>query len=335
MSTVFGVELTGLEHNLYPEEVPGRVLHIDGDFIAYHCSYNNEEAYESMISSADTQIEELRLSAGAEGVVVHLTGKNSSKGGRYAIAIQKPYQFSRSLQKKPVHLEDVRLYLKSKYQSQYWLNQEADDGLAQANWNAIQKGEHQLSVIVSKDKDLRQVLGLQMDWDTKQIHCVNGYGGIELQNSKLVGYGPAFFFAQMLMGDRADDIQGLASIHRDWANKVMPTKAVQMAKIIIENPDSSPHDVIKAKAIMNSRPHLTCGDVSAFRLLSTCKSSAEALELILELYLACGDREHHHDGRTCSWHDVVHSEAQLLWMRRTPSINDVFQHWDTDVDILE
>lgn len=297
------------ERDAFPETVKGRVAHIDGDFICYHSTCHEDDDWETMIRSALAQIEKLHRMAGAERVCVHLTSKYSDKGKRGAYAIQKEYQGNRKGKPKPKNLERMRLYLAEHhaagYESRYWTTQEADDGMCQAAWAAVQDGTPQLAVIVSPDKDLRQCQGWHMDWNTGEMHEVAGYGELKLDRSKgtpkLTGWGMAFFWAQMLMGDAADNIAGLPRITAD------------IRRILLEE------DTTKSKK---------CGPVAAYELLKDCTTAAEAYRIVMLAYSSYGETVGFTDFRTgvgVSWEDALASEAVLLWMRRTPEVEDVFK----------
>lgn len=308
----FGLGDADLNHEreAFPEVVKGRVAHIDGDFICYYSTCHEDEDWETMIRSAMAQIEKLRRMAGAESVCVHLTSKYSDKGKRGEFAIQKEYQGNRKGKPKPKNLERMRLYLAEHhadgYESRYWTNQEADDGMCQAAWAAVQTGKPQLAVIVSPDKDLRQCQGWHMDWNTGEMQEVSGYGYIELDRSKsaakLVGCGTAFFWAQMLMGDPADNIQGLPKLTAEFLSVLKD------------------QDVTKDKS---------CGPVAAYEVLKDCKSDEEACELVTMAYKAYGKKhgfkDYEDEASFVPWRAAMFSEALLLWMRRTPSEEDVFK----------
>lgn len=307
----FGLGNVELNHEReeFPEVVNGRVAHIDGDFICYYSTCHEDEDWETMTRSALTQIEKLRRMAGAESVCVHLTSKYSDKGKRSDCAVQKEYQGNRKGKPKPKNLERMRLYLAEHhapgYEARYWTNQEADDGMCQAAWAAIQEGKPQLAVIVSPDKDLRQCQGWHMDWNTGKMQEVVGFGKIKLDRSgkatKLVGYGTAFFWAQMLMGDTADNIQGLPKITSEILNIFLG------------------YGTCKDKS---------CGPVAAYNLLKDCTTDSEAASIVSAAYEAYGLKHGFKDYRTgepVNWKLVMASEATLLWMRRTPEVEDVFK----------
>ena len=292
-TSLFGIDLDTLVEDGIQSSVPGvagRVAHIDGDFIAYQVSFNEERTWEELVHNLEVAVETQRILCGAERVLLHLTANSSTKGGRFEQARLKPYQETRK-KEKPSRLEDVRKYMRDNMQAMYWKDREADDGMALYQTSAIAKGERHLSVIVSADKDLRMVQGLHLCPDTHDIVDVCGYGSLFLKEmksgKKLLGWGNAFFWAQMLMGDSADNISGLP-------------------KYVTLTEDG---DMDKAKA---------CGPVMAYNLLDGCKDSHEACERVIEVYARYGDTIGFIDYRNkaeLSWREALKSEARLLWMR--------------------
>lgn len=304
MPEVNGIDLNELgmmtEEIAYPATVPGRTAHIDGDFIAYECTYNNDWLWEQMVEKMNNKIEFLRKITGSERVRIHLTAGGSTKGGRYEQARLKEYQATRKSEK-PLQLERMRKFMRDAYKAMYWETQEADDGMAQANFMAIQNGMGHLSVIVSRDKDLLMCPGLHLNWSTNEVVWHDDLGHVELKqmksSKKVVGSGGLFFFAQMLMGDTADNIGGLPRVYGAGTN----TKGGQK-----------------------------CGPVMAYELLKEVKTLKEALVLVAGLYRAYGEHAgfaYWKDGQPVHWKDAFYSEARLLWMRRHQNRPDDVLNW--------
>jgi hypothetical protein len=153
----------------------------------------------------------------AQSARIHLTASGSLKAGRYNINSVKPYQGNRTNKAKPTLLESLRQAITLR---ENWLPEfdavimhhelEADDGMIIDAYQYKESG-----VIMSDDKDLRM---------TPYPYWCN-YKGIILPSefvgyvditytpagtAKCIGQGPMFFWAQMLMGDTADNIAGLA-----------------------------------------------------------------------------------------------------------------------------
>lgn len=321
----FGLDFKTLEYGDvpdYPTTVPGRVLQVDGDFICYFVTCHEDEPWSTMVSSAEVQVETLRLLAGAEKVKLHLTAHNSTKGGRGACAIQKEYQGNRRNKVKPKRLEEMRIHLRDSFGAAYWLDQEADDGMCQANWKAIQNGTPHLSVIASKDKDLTMCQGWHLDWDIGRLYYVDGFGEVHVDRSKsspkCVGSGYKFFWAQMLMGDTADNIQGIPKIPGKVLNKIKPTKAITNAYNVL-NSDASAAAKTRAQATLDKRAPGLCGPVVTAQLLEQINDNATALRLVTELYRWYGENvgfTHYESGEPVAWPKVFWSEANMLWMRQ-------------------
>ncbi len=300
--------LPGEEYDhVYPDMVTGRTAHIDADFLAYMTSYERPDEdtdLEGIIYRTGVMIEDRRRQAGAEFAVLHMTPKGSDKGGRYSVAIQREYQGQRSSKDKPVHLEAVRSYMAAldtdTVKGIAWKVAEADDGMAEAAWKNHYAGTPDLCVIVTKDKDLRMCPGLHMDWDSGEVlygtDDTFGYIDMLVSNSKSGavkkkpwGYGTKFFWFQLLMGDTADNIRGC--------------------------PKAPVDDKLRA-----------CGPVLAYALLRDAENDKDCLRICMEAYKA-NEYVHWKTGEPVSWQDVFWSEAQLLWMQRTPGdLNDV-KNW--------
>lgn len=185
LSTLFGTDINDVEGHApeYPETVPGRVLHIDADFLAYHVTFDDETPLHDMMYNHDVIVERLRLMAGAETVTLHLTDRESCKGNRYNLAIQREYQANRQDKIKPEQLETIKKWMVKERAAINHTYQEADDGLAQGNYSTC---DSNLSVIASKDKDLNMVPGLHLNWETGELEMVEGFGYCFLEDRKSV-----------------------------------------------------------------------------------------------------------------------------------------------------
>jgi DNA polymerase-1 len=328
-------DLDGMSHEaVYPEVIPGRTVHIDADFVAYHISYekpDDPKTLDDMQHNAEVIIEHMRRSAAAEHVHMHLTPSTSDKGGRYSFAIQKPYQGQRTDDKKPRLLHIMRQWLSSRYPGTLHEFCEADDGMSSSQYAALASGHGQLSIIASKDKDLRMVPGWHMVWDTGELTYIDPdrpFGWVELvertsasgQTTKqLKGYGHKWFWAQMLIGDQADNIQGLPKITGKYMNSIQPTAPILEARRILADTKATEKHKHKAIKALNERKPGLCGPATAILLLDLVNSNHEALLLIKSLYESYGNEigfTHHQTGEPVRWDRVFLSEARMLWMRR-------------------
>lgn len=342
--------LAGLAHEVdkleLPAQVAGRTVHIDADFLAYQCTAEKEDSldektYDDMQHNATVAVETLKGLAAAEHVHLHLTPSTSNKGGRYDHAILKEYQGNRADKPKPRYLGIMREWLAKRYPGTLHQFCEADDGMSSSQYAAIDAGNRQLSIIASKDKDLRMVPGLHLDWDTGAITDTgpDDFGYVELLERKtpsgttkqIKGFGHKFFWAQMLIGDYADNISGLPAIPGYVMNAIKPTQAVLKAQAVLEDDSATDKKKEKAQAVLDARTDIECGPVVAILLLDMMEEQHTAFETIKGLYRRYGEHAgfvHHKTGDPVSWGKVFASEGKLLWMRKQAHNPDcVLDYW--------
>jgi DNA polymerase-1 len=190
-----------------PATVPGRVLHVDGDYLAYWAGGNDSTSVQTSRNNALGKIESMRVDSGSERVVVHLTADGSHKANRFIIATLKPYQGQRKSGRKPrnhAYLREVLLDLNQPtLQAKVWGAREADDGMAFVS----RQGEPDKVVIATRDKDMRMLAGWHIEWTEHSMTYV-APDVFSLTANELV-YGPHWFWLQLLQGDTADNIPGL------------------------------------------------------------------------------------------------------------------------------
>lgn len=240
-----GIDLSGLAHEApkidIPDPVQGRVVHIDADFLAYQVSYerpDDPKTFDDMKHNAEKAAKTIQALGAGTALHLHLTPATSNKGGRYDIAKLKPYQANRQDKAKPRYLHMMRQFLADRFPSTMHQNCEADDGMSSEQYAAINRGDRALSIIASKDKDLSMVPGLHLDWDTGQIEDTGddfGWITYNKDKKKVVGLGQKFFWAQMLMGDTADNISGLPRV---GTKKVGPVLASNLLDGIQNNKEA-------------------------------------------------------------------------------------------------
>lgn len=187
-----------------PEMVPGRVNHIDGDYLAYTASGNDDTTAGEARAKANDAIFRFIKATGSESALVHLTSSGSTKGGRYHAATVKAYQAQRTGHH-PKNWLVVREHLESLPEAILWRDREADDGLGLASTTKD-------AVITTKDKDMRMLPGIHSDWSTPSIMTVVPQGAYDVQGPEGLQFGTKWFYLQMLQGDPADNIPGLEKI---------------------------------------------------------------------------------------------------------------------------
>jgi len=210
----FGVDLASLGEQ-FEGCVAGRTLIIDGDGPCYRASATTKRL-DTAVRRFQQDILAQMFMTKAQDCTVHLTARTSLKNGRAKILATKPYQGNRKGKAKPALLEPLREAMANR---ENWLPEftvqlhhklEADDGMI------IQA--HQLKedgVIWSEDKDLRLTPWPYFERSTGVVEGAEPVGWIaekyteQAGNLKIIGRSQKFFWCQMLMGDSADNVQGI------------------------------------------------------------------------------------------------------------------------------
>lgn len=331
----------------YPAPIPGRVAHIDADFISYQVSAESKEeldpgdrtprkSLEDMQHNAKVAIEHIMRLCACTDYHIHTTPSGSTKGGRPDQVVGKEYQANRSGKEKPEHLEAIRAYivreLGANGRGTAHLDQEADDGMAQAAWSAYYAGEDERVVVASKDKDLRMCPGYQLIGD--KVSTFEGtFGFIELDRSKsaakVTGRGTKFFWAQCLMGDAADNIGGIPQVTGENVMAVTPTKAYLAA--VEKQARMRPATVQSAEKAIEAAHNKSkpCGAVLTYELLKDCSSDVECYRLVKKLYddLAESGYEftHWRTGEPVKASQQLLGDMYALWMRRSKDPKDALK----------
>lgn len=194
--------------------VSGRVLILDGDFAAYRVAAQVKTLPTAIRRFQKTVLTEMFM-AKATSARVHLTPTGGAKNNRHLIKAAKPYQDNRVGTVKPPLVDPLRdilgdpAYHLPEFEVFRHLDIEADDACMIDSYNLGENG-----VLRSDDKDLRattqpfyenreDVVKPGQPWGTVFPYVTPG------GQFTLLGQGPIFLWAQMLMGDTADNIQGL------------------------------------------------------------------------------------------------------------------------------
>ena len=339
----------------YPTPVQGRVAHIDADFLAYQVSAETRDeldgikprkSLEDMQHNAREAVDHLMRCAGGTSYVCHLTPSGSTKGGRPEQAVQKEYQSNRKDREKPEFLDAIRHFIAQELNGIPHLDQEADDGMAQANYDAMgpggEWGNSNLSVIVSKDKDLRMVPGLHFDFDSGELFTVgHPFGSVYLKEKldadgkvksrKLLGWGTKFFWAQCLMGDPADSIKGLPAVSGRTVQGLSPSKAYNAAfRKWADNEDPEKEADLSAKLDGFYAKPKQVGPVMAYDLLKDVQNDRDAFQMVKrqweQLAKDTGHQfTHWRTGKSVTPTQALLGDMLLLWMRRNKNPTDVIE----------
>lgn len=326
-----------------PEVVQGRVLHADGDIYAYNCAGNDDTTHEEVVFNLKAEVVARMQATGSTDYVLHITGDGSDKGKRHEVACLKQYQANRIDKPKPKNLAFARQYILTNMNSVAHYDQEADDGMAQAQQEAIDRGEADLSVIDSTDKDLRMIYGWHLCPVIGKLVYVTGYGECwyDSDKSKVLGWGTSFFWHQLLMGDTADNIPGLPDFGKTLTLKHWPTAPlVEARRRLSEGTMPSGKEctekqlkdaekkVQELEANVKPKP---CGPVAVHEYLSNASSDKEALDLVEAAYQSHYnlDNFEFEDWRgrryVRDWKKQMLEQAILLWIRPYKGASDVMR----------
>lgn len=181
-------------------------LLIDADIIPYEIGFVMEKDeiadWEQIKKAVDNRID--MIIAGAkqhtEEGIDELTLVLSDPDGtfRQKVATIQPYKGNRK-KDKPVHWDGIRAYLRERYGAEHMPLLEGDDALM------ILLSRFPKTIVASSDKDLKQVPICMYSWPV-------GENRKEKYEEVLTPQCFRYFWTQMLVGDRVDNILGLFSI---------------------------------------------------------------------------------------------------------------------------
>lgn len=176
---------------------------VDGDMMCYRIAFAcKDETQEVAIKTMATFLEDVLMSQlDLNNWEVFLTGKGNF---RNEIAVTIPYKGNRKDVEKPGHLDILRNYLVTAWSATTSENEEADDLIA---IRATELGDE--SIIVSLDKDFDQVQGWHYNFVKQKKYYVSEEEGLR------------FFYKQILMGDKADNIVGIKGVGPVKAEKML------------------------------------------------------------------------------------------------------------------
>jgi 5'-3' exonuclease len=163
---------------------------IDGDIVVYRAaaSAENDEPWVAL-ARADQMIQDILADINATSYSVYLTGT-----GNFRREIAPSYKANRP-DNRPAHWQAVREFLVTNHKAQMCDGYEADDEMG------VQQDKAGVTtVICSIDKDLKQIPGQHYNFVKKEFARVTHDEGLK------------FLYLQSLIGDRSDNIIGVAGI---------------------------------------------------------------------------------------------------------------------------
>lgn len=159
------------------------------------------EPVEHAIANLRSSLRRVHEVCGEGESLLYLSGKHCF---REDLATIRPYKGNRDPDYKPVHYAEMRRYAVEQLGAIVCDGIEADDAVA------IAATENPETVIVSNDKDLRQIPGWHWDW-TKDDKP-------EQVDKKAAAL---FFYRQVLTGDSTDNIEGVPGLGPAGAGRVL------------------------------------------------------------------------------------------------------------------
>lgn len=288
--------------NLNRQVVETRVLQYDADFSCYEVADMDVPAANNFKNLLDLlNMKRVMVGAGLINCFITL----GYKSGRDTMATVKPYQENRDPDAPiKVRVRELRNLL-ANYSSEH-INVivghffEADDLMCREQERMIAEGRIKDSVLSSGDKDLWMVQGYHADPQTGRQWFVDGFGHTEYREvgnakPKLVGEGTSWFWHQMVMGDKADNIPGLEKLDNKTLDRYLPLKS---------------HKPRKSGAG-------ACGEAKAVAMLLGVTSEKEAARRVYEAYWE-------YYGANAMERFI--EQAYLLWMQRTDNEWDLVNY---------
>lgn len=181
-------------------------LLIDGDVIVYRIGFATQHKDEEgemiadplpyALHSCKQYIKGIIKKTEADSFRLFLTGK-----GNFRSVVDTEYKANRKDTSKPIHYQAIRDYMAKYFKAEMIEGMEADDALA--------LNQTEDTVIASIDKDLLMVAGRHYNFVKDEWQTVTPEEGIR------------WFYMQMLMGDKVDNIIGIRGIGIKKAAKIL------------------------------------------------------------------------------------------------------------------
>lgn len=188
---------------------------IDMDVLCYRCgfaveSYNKEEdeisvePIQNAFYNVNSMVKKILEKTGSDRYLGYITSNDKSN---FRFSIFPDYKSNRKGVRKPYYYNEIREFLKNKWNAIEISGEEADDAISieQCKLNRLGFDEDiKNSIICSIDKDFNNVPGWHYNFVQEKIYYVNDTDA--LRN----------FYLQILTGDTAD---GIPRIYKGWKQK--------------------------------------------------------------------------------------------------------------------
>lgn len=181
---------------------------IDADILVYRVGFRCRDVpLEVAQEEMDYLLEHILFKVGATSYELHLTASKDASAFRRKVFPE--YKMNRT-QPRPVHYEALREFLCTNWKANISTTIEADDAIGISSTITTD-----LFTIVSIDKDLLQLPGIHYNFVKDEFQSVEEQEGIR------------FFYKQLLMGDKADNIRGIEGIGEKKAEKLLLSSVTQ------------------------------------------------------------------------------------------------------------
>lgn len=177
---------------------------IDADIVAFRCAATcNNEVFKIAVYRMEDMLNDIFCSVKANEYKMYLTGKDN-----FRKKIDPEYKANRKDSVKPLHLDDCRDYLATKWKAYVTDGIEADDALGIEQCEHLNNPEIN-TVICSIDKDLLQIPGEHYNFLHKEHTVVDELNGVR------------HFYKQLLIGDTSDNVFGVKGIGKVKAGNLL------------------------------------------------------------------------------------------------------------------
>lgn len=174
---------------------------IDGDIVVHRCGYVSDgDPLGIAKARTDEMIELILADVKANEYQIWLS---DSHDNNFRKILWQDYKANR-VQPRPVHYQALKDYLFDEWEANLALGMEADDSLG-----IEQDKETNTTVICSIDKDLLQIPGKHYNFVKKEASTSTVHGGL------------VYFYTQLVMGDRSDNIGGFDGTMRQSLPKFL------------------------------------------------------------------------------------------------------------------
>lgn len=168
----------------------------DGDIFVFRVAVSTkEESLAIAKARLDEAIEKVLYRMNTREYIFFLSGSDN-----FRYNVNPEYKANRREAVDPIHREDLKVHAIMKWNAVVSHGIEADDAMAMEQMRTDPTGDYPETVIVTIDKDLNMVPGPHYNFVKEILFSVSEKEGIR------------FFWEQLLIGDKVDNIIGIAGL---------------------------------------------------------------------------------------------------------------------------